>query len=154
MRTADPSAAVYDTYSILIDRICQKISGILGAHLFSFAKSLRLALLPGMIHIVVPLQQNLRNRHHRKSVVLEILQNGRQRLRRMERGVMKETNGAGLHLARHPFRDLSGREILPVQTVPYVIIFNRLKQKEYPCLRVLLFAIYAVLSQPNKSFSS
>lgn len=45
------------------------------------------------------------------------LQNGGQGLGRMEGGVVKENDGAGLHLAGNPLDDFRSGQVLPVQTI-------------------------------------
>ena len=82
-----------------------------------------------MIHIVLPLQKNLRYRNYDVAVILKILQYGWQRLRRVERGIVEETDGPGLHLTCYPLGDLRSGKILPVQTVTVPYSCNPLRRK-------------------------
>ena len=70
---------------------------------------------------VFPGEDHLGDGHKGVPLLKQTLDDVRQGLRGMEGGVMEENDGAGLYLAGHPLGDLTGGEVLPVQTVhvPY-----------------------------------
>lgn len=91
------------------------------AAFFSLIALLGRTLFPGVVHVILSVQQDLRDRDDSIAVVSEILKDSRQGLRCVERCVVKQANGPRLHLTCHPLGDLRRREIFPVQTVtvPY-----------------------------------
>ena len=100
--------------------ICGKRRGgdrVTSSFAFSSQGLLGRALLSRVIHVVVPLQDQLGDGHHPVPCRLHEVQHGGERLGRVEGGVMEEDDGAALHLACDPLGDLRGGELLPVQTV-------------------------------------
>lgn len=76
------------------------------------------ALPAGMVHLIVPLQQDLRHRHDPEAVLQQILDHIRQGLRRVLGRVVEQHDIPALNAARHPLRNLRRAQVLPVQTVP------------------------------------
>ena len=56
--------------------------------------------------------------HHGVAVLMHILQDGGQGLRRMQGGVVKENDAPRLQMLRDPLEDGIGIVILPIQTIP------------------------------------
>ena len=83
-----------------------------------------------MVDGIVPRQDQLADGHHRITVIDEIFQDPRQRLRSMERGVMEQHNAARLHLGGDPLIDGIRVIVLPVQTVPIGNDLKPLRRKE------------------------
>ena len=78
----------------------------------------RRELAAGMVDGIVPRQDQLADGHHRITVIDEIFQDPRQRLRCMKRSVMEQHDAARLHLGGDPLIDGIRVIVLPVQTVP------------------------------------
>ena len=74
-----------------------------------------------MVHVIFSIQQYLRDGDDAVAVLLEKLQNGWQRFRSVQCGIVEQADGAGLDLAGDAFCDLRRGEVFPVQTVsvPY-----------------------------------
>lgn len=89
------------------------------------------ALPPGMVDGVLPVQNQLGDGHKGVSLLGQLFQNGRQRLRGVEGGVVKEHDGPRPHLAGHPLGDLLGGDLLPIQAVTVPNSFKPLFLKLY-----------------------
>ena len=74
-----------------------------------------------MVDGVLPFQDDFRNGNEGVTFLQKTLDNIRQGLRSVQRGVVEQNNGAGTHLARHSLGDVRGAQILPIQavTIPY-----------------------------------
>lgn len=59
-------------------------------------------------------EEELRDGHHGVAVADEGLQNGRQRLRRMESGVVEQDDAAGTHLPTNALGDRARIQVFPV----------------------------------------
>ena len=71
-----------------------------------------------MVDGVVPRQDQLADGHHGVAVVDEVFQDPRQRLRRVQRRIVKQHDAPRLHLGCHPLIDGIGIVVLPVEGVP------------------------------------
>ena len=90
---------------------------------------LRRALHTGVVHVVLALQQDLRDRHHSVAVLRHVVQDGGESLRGVEGGVVEQADGPALYPLRHPLGDFACRDVLPVQTVPAGKGFKSLEHK-------------------------
>lgn len=59
-------------------------------------------------------QNNLGDGDEGVAILEELLNNTRQRLRRVESGIVKENDGARLYLTGNPLGNFTGGEIFPV----------------------------------------
>ena len=75
-------------------------------------------LPPGVVDAVFPIQDDLRNRHKGITFLKQAFDDPRQRLRCMERRIVKQYDGTRLDLACHSLGDLPSRQIFPIQAVP------------------------------------
>ena len=81
-----------------------------------------LALPSGMVDVrFFVRQQELGDRHDLIALAEQVVEDIRQRLRRVLARVVKENDGAVCHLPRHALGDLTGGDALPVEriTIPY-----------------------------------
>ena len=81
-----------------------------------------LALPSGMVDVrFFVRQQDLGDRHDLIALAEQVVEDIRQRLRRVLARVVKENDGAVCHLPRHALGDLSSGDALPVEriTIPY-----------------------------------
>ena len=92
---------------------------------------LRRALHTGVVHVVLALQQDLRDRHHSVAVLRHVVQDGGESLRGVEGGIVEQADGPALYPLRHPLGDFACRDVLPVQTVPAGKGFKSLGHKEF-----------------------
>lgn len=65
-------------------------------------------LPPGVVDVVFPVQDDLRDRHKGVALLKQALNDPRQRLRRVEGCVVKQHDGTRLYLSGHPFGDFRG----------------------------------------------
>ena len=79
---------------------------------------LRRELPSRMVDGVIACQDQLADGQHGVAVVDEVLQDARQRLRRVECRVVEQHNAAGLHLGGDSLVDGVGIVVLPVQRIP------------------------------------
>lgn len=92
---------------------------------------LRRALHTGVVHVVLALQQDLRDRHHSVAVLRHVVQDGGEGFRGVEGGVVEQADGSALYPLRHPLGDFACRDVLPVQTVPAGKGFKSLEHKGF-----------------------
>lgn len=97
-------------------------------------RCLRGELPPRVVDGIVPRQDQLTDGQHGVALVDEVLQNPRQRLRRMKGRIVEQHDTAGLHLGGDPLVDGVRIIVLPVQRIP---IGNDLKPLRCKSLRVL-----------------
>ena len=71
-----------------------------------------------MIEVALAVKENLTDGDDRVSLTEQIIQNRRQRLRRMLAGIMEQNDTAALHLARNSSADLVCADSFPVETIP------------------------------------
>ena len=81
-------------------------------------RCLRRELPPRVVDGVVTCQDQLADGQHGVALVDEILQNPRQRLRRVEGGIVEQHDAPRLHLGGDPLVDGVRVVVLPVQGVP------------------------------------
>ena len=78
-----------------------------------------LALPSGMVDVrFFVRQQDLGDRHDLIALAEQVVEDIRQRLRRVLARVVKENDGAVCHLPRHALGDLSSGDALPVERIP------------------------------------
>ena len=84
-------------------------------------RTLPAGVVDGVVSIVLPVQDQLRDRHEGVAVLNQRFHNCGQSFRRVERGVVEKHNGPGLYFAGYPLDNLVCGDLLPVQTVhvPY-----------------------------------
>ena len=75
------------------------------------------ALPAGMIDGVLPFQNDLRNGDKGVSLLQQAFNDPRQRLRGVLGSIVEQHNRPGAHLAGHPFGNVGGGEVFPVQAV-------------------------------------
>ena len=80
-------------------------------------RCLRRELPPGVVDGVVSRQNQLADGQHGVALVDEILQNPRQRLRRVEGGIVEQHDAPRLHLGGDPLVDGVRVVVLPVQGI-------------------------------------
>ena len=78
-----------------------------------------------MVDGVLAGQNHLGDGDEGVALLKEGLDDGGQGLRRVEGGVVKQDDGPGLDLGGHPLDDLSGFQVLPVQTIAFPHSFKR-----------------------------
>lgn len=76
-------------------------------------------------------ENKLRDGHKGVSLLKESLQNGGQRLRGMDGGIVKEHDRPRLHLGGDPLGDLRSGELLPVQRITFPYRFKLLRRNHY-----------------------
>ena len=81
-------------------------------------RCLRRELPPRVVDGVVPRQDQLTDGQHGVALVDEVLQNPRQRLRRVEGRIVEQHDAAGLYLGGDPLVDGVRIIVLPVQRIP------------------------------------
>lgn len=79
---------------------------------------LRRELPPGVVDGVGRIEDQLADGHHGVAVVDKTAEDGGQRLRRVQRGIVEQHNAPRLHLGRHPLAYRLRVVVLPVQGVP------------------------------------
>ena len=94
---------------------------------------LRRELPPGVVDGVGRIEDQLADGHNGVAVVDKTAEDGGQRLRRVQRGIVEQHDAPRLHLGRHPLAYRLRVVVLPVQRVP---IGNDLKPLRRKGLRV------------------
>ena len=78
-------------------------------------------------------QQELGDRHDLIALAEQVVEDSRQRLRRVLACVVKENDGAVRHLPRHALGDLSSGDALPVERIHIPYNLKPLQRKGLPC---------------------
>ena len=100
---------------------------------FRLPRMLRRELPPGVVDGVGRIEDQLADGHNGVAVVDKTVEDGGQRLRRVQRGVVEQHDAPRLHLGRHPLAYRLRVVVLPVQGVP---VGNDLKPLRRKGLRV------------------
>lgn len=79
---------------------------------------LRRELPPGVVDGVGRIEDQLADGHNGVAVVDKTAEDGGQRLRRVQRGIVEQHDAPRLHLGGHPLIDGGRVIVLPVQRVP------------------------------------
>ena len=79
---------------------------------------LRRELPPGVVDGVGRIEDQLADGHNGVAVVDKAAEDGGQRLRRVQRGIVEQHDAPRLHLGRHPLAYRLRVVVLPVQGVP------------------------------------
>ena len=108
----------------------------------------RRTLPAGVIDGVLPGENDLGNRDEGVALLEEGLDDGGQGLRGVEGGVVKEDDGAGLHLGGHSFDDLPRLQVLPVQAVTECNKGKSLRHRCFRCLQAFFSSKQAVMIWP------
>ena len=85
---------------------------------FRLPRMLRRELPPGVVDGVGRIEDQLADGHNGVAVVDKTVEDGGQRLRRVQRGVVEQHDAPRLHLGRHPLAYRLRVVVLPVQRVP------------------------------------
>lgn len=101
---------------------------------FRLPRMLCRELPPGVVDGVGRIEDQLADGHHGVAVVDKTAEDGGQRLRRVQRGIVEQHDAPRLHLGRHPLAYRLRVVVLPVQGVP---IGNDLKPLRRKGLQVL-----------------
>lgn len=85
---------------------------------FRLPRMLHRELPPGVVDGVGRIEDQLADGHNGVAVVDKTAEDGGQRLRRVQRGIVKQHDAPRLHLGRHPLAYRLRVVVLPVQGVP------------------------------------